>query len=235
MAPRRAFGPPAMAVATAVATDGAPSRIGAMRLAACALAVGPTAVVAAAGPPPAARRPARAGRGLSGSSTTALPDNRTATGPPTSSTSSGELGGRLVVGNATSSSSNCTGCNRTVHNASNSSAATTGTASSVVEPALAEGGSGGGMPLLLMGLSVAVTATVLLVFGRRRVRCPWSSRQPVLHGDTGDVQLTTNLGDWMAADDDEDDVTIGGPLSSHRFTASAKEDTAYYDLSTPRG
>ena len=108
---------------------------------------------------------------------------------------------------------------------------------------------------VLGAVALAGALTTLGLAGRGRL--PWgSARQPDLEG--GDIDLSAhlaNLGDCMARDDD-DDETIGGPLSGRRRVSSAAaaasaaaagaaarraaapkadDDTAYHDLSTPRG
>mmetsp|Transcript_22661 Transcript_22661/g.51792 ORF Transcript_22661/g.51792 Transcript_22661/m.51792 type:complete len:199 (+) Transcript_22661:1-597(+) len=146
--------------------------------------------------------------------------------------------------NTTVPSFGCAGCSGLLQNSSTSSSA----AASLLVPMEEDGGSsGGGATVLLLVMFLAVAVASLFYAHRRRIRLPWSARQPCFSNGVTDVQLTANLGDWMAAGNDEDDVTIGGPLSTRRsgqacagsaygaFQSPSKdEDVAYHDLSTPR-
>lgn len=92
-------------------------------------------------------------------------------------------------------------------------------------------------------LMLALAAATMFIFHKCKLRVPGLSsvRQVSMRGTAHDMQVTTNLGDWMAADDD-DDVTVAGPLSGRRnapgrpslVLPKSSPDAAYFDLSTPR-
>lgn len=92
---------------------------------------------------------------------------------------------------------------------------------------------------IVLALLVAAVLGALFFFSKW-LRIPWPLKSRLgARSVNAEMQQLPNLGDWMQGDDDDEDVTIGGPLSGRKRGHSSPApyrmgETAYHDLSTPR-